>query len=296
MRAALVAAALIPTLSLAQELEPRAYSNAPAGTNFAILGYTRLSGPVLPSPAIVAVDIDARVNVYTLGYARFTELFGRSANFAIVLPYVEADIAGSVMETSGSIHRAGIGDLHLRGALNLFGHPALTPAEFAKRGDAFSGGVSLNVVAPTGRYDSQKFINIGTNRWAFKPDAGFSLPLGKWFTEAAAGVWVFTDNDDFFGGHRKSQERLAVYQLHAGYNFRPGLWLAADYGRYIGGRSSIDGVPKDDEQHNSRVGLALSVPVAKGWSAKLAVSKGTVVRVGGDYRIASLVVQYRWFD
>ena len=76
----------------------------------------------------------------------------------------------------------------------------------------------------------------------------------------------------------------------------PVIYFAADFGRYIGGRSSIDGAPKDDEQHNSRVGLALSVPVARGWSAKLAVSKGTVVRVGGDYRIASLAVQYRWFD
>src|SRR6185436_7579351 len=28
----------------AQELEPRAYSNAPVGTTFAILGYTHLSG------------------------------------------------------------------------------------------------------------------------------------------------------------------------------------------------------------------------------------------------------------
>jgi hypothetical protein len=296
MRAALLAAALIPGLAAAQELEPRAYSSAPAGTNFAIGGYTRLSGPVLPSPALVAVDIDATVNVYTLGYARFTELFGRSANYAIVVPYVEADIAGSVMETSASIHRAGIGDLHLRGALNLFGHPALTPAEFARRGEVFSGGVSLNVVAPTGQYDSQKFINIGTHRWAFKPDAGFSMPFGKWFTEAAAGVWFFTDNDDFFGGHRRSQEPLAVYQLHAGYQFRPGLWLAADYGRYIGGRTSIDGAANDDEQHNSRVGLALSLPVGRGWSTKLAWSKGTVVRVGGDYRIFSVAVQYRWFD
>src|SRR6185295_15496449 len=100
----------------------------------------------------------------------------------------------------------------------------------------------------------------------------------------------------FFCGHRRSQEALTVYQLHVGYNFRPGLWLAVDYGRYIGGRTSIDDVPKDDEQHNSRVGLALSLPVARGWSAKLAWSKGTVVRVGGDYRIASLAVQYRWLD
>ena len=296
MRAALLAAALIPVLAAAQELEPRAYSSAPAGTNFAIIGYTRLSGPVLPSPSVVAVDVDARVNVYTVGYARFTELFGRSANFALVVPYVESDISGSVNENSGSIHRGGFGDLYLRGALNLFGHPALTPAEFARRGEAPSGGISLNVVAPTGQYDSQKFINIGTNRWALKPDAGFSLPIGNWFAEAAAGVWFFSDNDDFFRGHRKSQEPLAVYQLHVGYNFRPGLWLAADYGRYIGGRSSIDGAPKDDEQHNSRIGLALSVPVAKGWSAKLAYSKGTVVRVGGDYSIASIAMQYRWFD
>src|SRR5262249_33641716 len=183
-----------------------------------------------------ALDIDASVNVFTLGYARFLDFFGRTASVTVVLPYVEADIRGSTEEASREVHRGGFGDLYLRGALNLFGHPALKPAEFAKRTDVLSGGVSLAVVAPTGQYDSGRFINIGTNRWAFKPDAGISYPIGNWFTEVAAGVWIFTDNDDFLLGHRRSQEPLAVYQLHAGYNFRPGLWLAADYGRYIGGR------------------------------------------------------------
>ena len=37
---------LLPALAAAQELEPRAYSNAPVGTNFAIGGYTHLSGRV----------------------------------------------------------------------------------------------------------------------------------------------------------------------------------------------------------------------------------------------------------
>jgi hypothetical protein len=283
-------------LALAQELEPRAYSNAPVGTSFAIAGYTRLSGPVLPSPAITAIDIDARVNVYTLGYARFLDLLGRTASFSIALPYADADLRGSVGDNSGEIHRGGIGDLYLRGAINLFGHPALRPAEFAKRGDALSGGASLSVVAPTGQYEGYRLINVGTNRWAFKPDVGISYPIGNWFTEAAAGVWLFTDNDDFFGGHTRSQEALTVYQFHAGYNFRPGLWLAVDYGRYIGGRTAVDGAPKDDEQHNSRIGVALSLPLARGWSTKLAYSKGTVVRVGGDYSITSIAVQYRWFD
>jgi len=283
-------------IALAQELEPRAYSNAPTGTSFAIASYTRLSGPVLPSPSIAAVDIDARVNVYTLGYARFLDVLGRTASFTIVLPYADADLRGSVGDISGEIHSGGIGDLYLRGAVNLFGHPALKPAEFVKRADTLSGGASLTVVAPTGQYEGTRLINVGTNRWAFKPDVGISYPMGKWFTEAAAGVWLFTDNDDFFGGHRRSQEPLTVYQLHAGYNFRPGLWLAVDYGRYIGGRTSVDDTPKDDEQHNSRIGVALSLPLARGWSTKLAYSKSTVVRVGGDYSISSIAVQYRWFD
>src|SRR5258708_768270 len=254
MRAALLAAALVPVVAAAQELEPRAYSNAPVGASFAIAGSTRLRGPVLPSPSVAAIDIDARVDVYTFGYARFLDLFGRTTNLTIVLPYAEANLTGSVMETSREVHRAGIGDLHLRGAINLFGHPALAPAEFAKRPDVFSAGASLNVVAPTGQYEPSRFINIGTNRWAFKPDVGISYPIGKWFTEAAAGVWLFTNNDDYLGGKRRSQAPLSVYQLHAGFSFRPGLGLPARYGYYRGGHTAVDGVANDDAQSNSRVG------------------------------------------
>jgi hypothetical protein len=291
--AALVAMALLPTLALTQELEPRAYSNAPVGTSFLVGAYTRITGGVLLDPSLPVSNVDARIDVYTLAYARFIDLFGRSANFSVALPYMNADLQGDVMDAPASAHRAGLGDLRLRGAVNLFGHPALTPAEFVKRSDAFSGGASLSVIAPTGQYEPTRFINVGTNRWAFKPELGVSYPIGNWFTEAAAGVWFFTDNDNFSSGHRRSQEPLAAYQLHAGYSFRPGLWLAGDYGYYSGGRTAVDGAAKDDRQSNSRIGLALSLPIARGWSAKLAYAKGAVVRVGGDFNIASIAVQYR---
>ena len=300
MRTPLFLAPLIacfaPVMALAQELEPRAYSNAPIGASFALASYSHYSGPVLLDPALAAVDIKARINVYALGYARFLGLLGRTAQFSIAVPYAEADLHGEVVDSSTDVHRAGFGDMRLRGAINLFGHPALTPAEFAKRSDVFSGGASLSVVAPTGQYEPSRFINVGTNRWAFKPDLGVSYPIGKWFTEAAAGVWLFTNNDDYLGGKRRSQAPLSVYQLHAGFSFRPGLWLAADYGYYRGGHTAVDGVANDDAQSNSRVGLALSLPLGRGWSSKLAYSKGTTVRVGGDYGITSIAVQYRWFD
>jgi hypothetical protein len=65
---------------------------------------------------------------------------------------------------------------------------------------------------------------------------------------------------------------------------------------YIGGRTALDGAQNDDAQRNSRLGLVLSLPVARGWSSKLAWSKGTVVRVGGDFTIFSAALQYRWLD
>ena len=80
------------------------------------------------------------------------------------------------------------------------------------------------------------------------------------------------------------------------YNFRPGMWLAVDYGRYNGGRTAVDGIDNDDAQRNSRIGAAFAMPVASGWSAKLAWSKGTIARAGGDYRSVTLALQYHFFD
>ena len=294
--ALLAGAALLPATAPAQELEPRAYSNAPVGTTFVLAAYTRLSGDVLFDPSLPVKNVDATIDGFTLGYAHFFALLGRSANFSAALPYVSGDLKGDVVDAPTEVHRAGIADLRLRGAINLFGHPAMTPAEFVRKPDVLSGGASLSLIAPTGQYDNTRFVNVGTNRWAAKPELGLSYPIGKWFTEASAGAWFFGDNDDFVGGRTRRQEPLQVYQLHAGYNFRPGFWLAADYGRYVGGRTSVDGVENDDAQKNSRIGLVLSLPVATGWSTKLGWSKGTTVRAGGDYKILSIALQYRWFD
>ena len=94
----------------------------------------------------------------------------------------------------------------------------------------------------------------------------------------------------------RSQEALYVMQLHAGYNFRPGLWLAFNGAHASGGRTSVGGMENQDVQHNSRYGATLSLPIDNGWSAKLAWSKGFATRAGGDYEILALVLQYRWFD
>src|SRR6185369_5060912 len=143
----------------------------------------------------------------------------------------------------------------------------------------------------TGAYNPEHLINIGTNRWAIKPEIGVSQPLGNWFADAAAGVWFYTDNTQFFGGNVRSQAPLWSFQAHGGYNFQPGLWLAADFTYYTGGESSINGTAKDDALASSRYGLTLSIPLADSLSMKLTWSNGLTSRGGADFETFGLILQ-----
>lgn len=54
----------------AQTLEPRAYSNAPVGMNFLLLGYQNSKGALLFDPAIPITDANAEVDMGLLAYVR----------------------------------------------------------------------------------------------------------------------------------------------------------------------------------------------------------------------------------
>jgi hypothetical protein len=280
----------------AQEMEPRAYSPSPTGANFYLVGMLRSTGDVVTDPSIPVTNVNARVNTATSGYMRTFGLAGRSASIGIVETYTSGGATGDVGGESQHVNRYGLGDTRLRFAVNLVGVPALPPAEFAKRKPTTSFGASLQVVAPTGQYDPSQLINVGTNRWAFKPELGVSQPLGRWFLEGAAGAWLFTDNTDFQNGQVRSQDPLYSFQIHAGYTFRPALWLAADGTYYRGGTTSIDGTDKQDLQSNKRYGLTFSAPIARGFALKFAAGRGLSVRTGGDFDVYALTLQYLHFD
>jgi hypothetical protein len=287
---------LLVVTAHAQDMEPRAYSLAPVGTNFVIMDYSYLRGGVLTDPSVPVTDINAKIDAYILAYAHSFGLTGRLASLAVVVPYMRADVTGEVFDEPASAYRSGMGDVRMRFSMNLMGNTALSPQEFAQRVPTTSVGVSLSIVAPTGQYVPTRLINVGANRWAFKPEIGISQPIGDWFAEGSAGVWLYTDNDDFFGGQHKSQDPLWLYQLHGGYNFRPGLWIAADVAYNTGGRTTLNGVRMQDMQKNSRYGTTLSVPLGAGWQTKFAWSRGFATRVGGDFDLYSVALQYRWFD
>ncbi len=293
-RAWLLLLLLAAGTSLAQELEPRAYSPVPVGLNFLLASVADSSGGIAVDPTLPIEGVEARFDTVTVSYLRTLALFGRTASFGASVPYAVGDITGSVEGEGRAVERAGFGDARLRMSVNLLGPPPRTAREFASQAPGTRVGATILVSLPTGEYRSDQLINIGANRWATKLELGLYQPLGAWSFELATGVWVFGDNDEFLGDSRREQDPVASVQSHVAYTFRPGLWLAADWTYFGGGRTRVDGVENADLQTTSRIGATLSVPLTRTQSVKLAWADGVTTRIGADLRTWTLTWQAAW--
>jgi hypothetical protein len=286
-----------PSTAAAQELEPRAYAPSPVGVNFLVVAGGRSTGGVLVDPSLPVSDVEATVESVGLGVGRTMNLLGRTALLLAVVPYAWADASGEVGEETRHISRSGLADPRLKLSVNLVGGRALTPREFARARRTTILGVSLSVVPPLGQYERTRLINLGANRWSFKPEAGISRALGRWTIEGYGGVWLFTSNDEFYtGASVRTQDPVVALQGHVSYTLRPQLWAAVNATWYRGGTTNVDGVAKADLQKNSRVGATLSLPVGGRQSIKFSWSAGTTTRVGADFRTLGAAWQLTWFD
>jgi hypothetical protein len=289
-----VACALAAACVHGQQLEPRAYSNVPVGINFAVAGLSHSSGDVLPDPSVPARDAAAKVNGLFAAYSRALDLWGKSGLVTVAAPWATGTVSGVLEGQPASVERAGFGDPSLKLSMNFLGAPALSLKEFASyRQETIVGG-SLQVTAPLGSYDPARIVNVGTNRWTLKPELGISRALGRWVLEGALAVSLFTDNREYQVNRTRAQEPLYSAQAHLVYNFRPGMWGAINYTFYAGGRSSVDGVARDDRIQSSRWGLTLTFPLDPRNSVKVYASTGVLARAGTDFDMAGIAFQHRW--
>jgi hypothetical protein len=278
----------------AQDIEPRAYSNAPVGVNFLIAGYAYTSGGLSFDSALPVSDPDLSTSNAVVAYARVLDFRGKSAKFDVVAPL--SSLSGSADLDGEPLRRdiSGLSDPKFRLSVNFFGAPALSLQEFASFQQDLIIGASLQVSPPMGQYDESRLVNLGTNRWSFKPELGVSKALGRWTLEGTAAVTLFTDNDDFYQGRTRSQDPLYSLQGHLIYGFRSGVWGALDGTYFAGGRTTLDGLLNNDLQQNWRVGATLAFPVNVHNSIKLYGSSGVSARTGNDFDLVGIAWQYRW--
>ena len=279
----------------AQDLEPRAFSRAPIGTQNIVVSYGYQGGDVLTDSALPLSDVSVTLNSGSVGYARTFGLFRKQANFAAFAPYVYAHVGGRVFEQEAEVTRSGLADMRFRFSTMLVGAPALSPKEFAAHKPKTLIGVSLSVIAPTGQYDPNRLVNIGSNRWSFKPEVGVSKPIGQWTVEAAVGAWFFTTNNNFFGGNKREQKPLLTLQGHVVYTIKPRMWVAFSGTYYNGGRTVVNQVVNADLQSNTRYGATFSYPINQRQSVKAAFMRGLTTRIGSNLNSFTVGWQYTWF-
>jgi hypothetical protein len=278
----------------AADIEPRAYSNAPVGINFLITGYAQSRGGLSTDPASPIQDARLRINTGAVAYVRTLDIGGKAGKFDVIVPYSGLSGNALVNGSPAERHVTGLNDPRFRLSVNFIGAPALTAQEFASYRQDLIVGASLQVSAPLGQYDPERLVNLGTNRWFFKPEIGISKAIGAFTLEFAGAAYVYTTNGDYFGGKTYEQDPVYSAQAHLIYSFGRGVWAALNATYDYGGRTTIDGVRDDEQMGNSRVGLTLALPVNRNNSIKLYASSGTATRTGSDYDLGGIAWQCRW--
>ena len=289
-----LAAVLLGSTTLAQDLEPRAYSNSPTGLSFLIAGYGYAEGSVLTDPSVPVENVSNNTHVGVFAYATTLNVLGKSAKFDMIVPYASLAAKGLVFGLPHERYVTGFADPAFRFSMNFIGAPALTAAEFKNYRQDFILGGSIRVTAPLGQYDHERLVNIGANRWSVKPEIGFSKAFGPWTAEFTPGVVFYTDNGDFFGGQTREVAPLVALQAGVSYTFVPGGWLALHTGYYVGGRSTVDDVLNDDQQEGMRFGATLALPVNRHHSVKLYGITGYSANREHDFKAVGIAWQYRW--
>jgi len=278
----------------AQEAEPRSYSNTPVGLNFLIAGYLYTQGKIAFDPELSVADAKFHSNTGALAYVRTLDVFGKSAKFDVILPYSSFSAKALVDGQPREREMSGLGDPRFRFSINLFGAPALSAKEFSNYKQDLIVGLSLQVSAPLGQYDDSKLLNLGNNRWSFRPEVGISKTWGQWTAEFAPSVFYFTDNTDFLNGRTFAQAPIYFVRGHLIYNFASGAWVSLDSSYISGGRTNVNGVRGDNEQTNTRVGLTFALPVDRQNSIKFNASTGISTRTGSEFSSFGVAWQYRW--
>jgi hypothetical protein len=293
---------MTPALCAAQDLTPRAYLPLPTSSNAVIVTYAFSDGELLFDPTLPIEDAVGRIHTPVLTYFNTFSFFGRSSNITGSLPFAVGDFSGKVAGQERQLQRQGLADVMVRFSVNLMGAPALPAPVFVKTAPPRSTlGASLKVIAPAGQYDPALLINIGSNRWSFKPELGYTRRAGPVTLDVYAGVWFFTANTDFYRtnpaapANTRAQDPIAAFEFHASYDFKPRLWISADVNYWRGGKANVNGVKNHNTlQANSRFGITGSVPLTRRQSLKISFSDGVVVRIGGNYKIVSVGWQYAW--
>ena len=278
---------IYPDQALAQDIEPRRWTSLPLGANVIGVGYGNTSGDVFFNPVLNVEDTEVKVHTLVTSYVRSFSLAGKLARLDALIPWQSASWNGLLDGELASAERDGFADPRIRLSVNLIGAPALGTEQlrdyFVNRPVNTAVGAALAVSVPAGEYFDDRLLNLGQNRFTFRPQLGVVHTRGYWSYELTGSMFLFTDNNNFFNGKKREQKPLYAIQTHVIRLFKPGLWISLSTSYGSGGRSRINGESKDDERENLLAAFSIGLPVTRNQGVKFTYIRArTLNNIGSD--------------
>ena len=290
-----IATSCFPGVLCAQFTDPRTYTPGPVGVNDLEFDYTYARQNASIDTSLVVGSENLELNKGDLSYTHNFGLLGHFAWVNATVPY--ASLSGYVAESNISGSSTGLGDSSFELAGLLRGGEALSAAELARHERTTSVGVSLTVSVPTGEYNPDKVLNLGTNRWSFKPEVGIAYPFGpeqKWEVDGYVNALFFTDNTAYRGIEVLRQEPLPGLEAHISYTFTPSFWASLDTRYAFRGQTSVDGVAQNNSQENLIVGTEAHWLPDSHNSVGLVLAKALVHTNAPNYTGVVVKYAYSW--
>lgn len=286
---------LVAPRSSAQFGDPRNYQNSPVGVNQVEFNYAYARANASLDPAIVIAGAKLDLNQGTISYYRYFGLFGHMAWISPSVPL--AGLEGSVPSANLSGSVAGAGDSSYEFAVLLKGGPALSVAEFEKYKQTTTIAASLTVTAPTGLYNANKILNLGSDRWSFKPEFALTHPFGPqqaWVVDAYANCYFYTDNTSYRGAQILSQDPLPGFEGHLSRSFGQSIVGSLDMRYSFRGDTFINSVDQNSSQRNFALGSEAIVSLNDRNTLVFIFAKALVHQNGPSTTGFAVRYEYAW--
>ena len=250
-----------------QDVEPRRWSALPLEAKFIGAGYGYTAGDVSFDPLLQVENATIEVNSLLGAYIRPLKIGTKLARIDIRVPFAFVHYDGLLNGEDATLNRTGFLDPRLRLSVNLLGPPALNLKElqqyFAEHPVNTTFGVSLAITVPLGQYFDEKLINLGQNRFIFHPQLGLLHNWGRWSYELTGSIYVFTNNNNYFGGGSRKQDPIFALQTHLIKRFPSRFWGSVSLALGHGGKSIVNKIPKSDTRTNFIGALTVGFPLMK---------------------------------
>lgn len=240
---------------------PRAHLQSPIGVWAINPKYLHLDQNLLPNGNILVKNANINVDVFPTTLVHTFSIKGKFARvFGMINPgslTATGNFEANSIQTSKELSASGFSDGFIAFEYGLIGSPALNAFEFAEHKPQFNLNGFFRYWY-SGTYDSNKLINLGTNRSTFEFGTTMTIPFHKdlsqnttWL-EIMPTVQFYTDNNNparSSTANKVAQKPLFIVENHLTHNLNKKLWIGADLRYQLGGETSADGV-SDDNQIN----------------------------------------------